>query len=131
MRRSGVARARWEERFLLFPDVSRYENEITAVGGAGRLWNALRGGYPPPPREKRLPPRPEDGLCECCGEFTEGFHLDHCHETGAFRGWVCRACNTGAGIMDDIERLEKRITFLKAHKKKERIALIKAVHTAM
>jgi hypothetical protein len=33
--------------------------------------------------------------------------------TGAFRGWVCNGCNAGYGIMDDIERLEKRIAFLK------------------
>ena len=45
------------------------------------------------------------------------FHLDHCHETGAFRGWVCNACNTGRGIMDNIERLEKRIAFLRAFKR--------------
>ena len=33
------------------------------------------------------------------------------------------------GVMDNVERLEKRITFLRAHEKKmERIALIKAVH---
>jgi len=39
--------------------------------------------------------------------------LDHCHETGKFRGWVCSGCNAGHGIMDNIERLEKRIAFLK------------------
>jgi hypothetical protein len=33
--------------------------------------------------------------------------------------------------MDDVERLGKRVTFLKAHEKKmERVALIKAVHEA-
>ena len=33
------------------------------------------------------------------------------------------------GIIDNVERLEKRIAFLRAHEKKmERIALIKAVH---
>ena len=33
------------------------------------------------------------------------------------------------GVMDNVERLEKRIAFLRAHEKKmERIALIKAVH---
>ena len=44
-------------------------------------------------------------------------------------GWVCRACNTGVGMVDEIEHLEKRIAFLKAHEKKVgRIAFIKAVH---
>jgi hypothetical protein len=55
--------------------------------------------------------------------------LDHCHETGAFRGWVCSPCNTGAGIADSIERLEKRIAFLEVHNEKmRRIALINEVH---
>jgi hypothetical protein len=94
--------------------------------GADRtpLWAAIYR-----PREKDCPPRPEDGLCQCCGEPVRKFHLDHCHDTGAFRGWVCHACNTGVGKMDDVERLEKRVAFLKAHiEKTKRIALIKAVH---
>jgi hypothetical protein len=46
---------------------------------------------------------------------------------------VGHSCNSGAGIMDDVARLEKRIAFLKAHDKTidettRRIALIKAVH---
>ena len=79
----------------------------------GRRWNAFRGGHFPPPREKHCPPKPPNGLCECCGKLTKKFHLDDCHDTGAFRGWVCHACNTGTGIMDDVERLEKRIAFLR------------------
>jgi len=40
----------------------------------------------------RLPP----DLCECCNQkSTRGFHFDHCHETGRFRGWCCHQCNTG------------------------------------
>ena len=86
---------------------------------------ARKYGYLPPPREKDCPPKPANGLCECCGERVKRWHFDHCHETGAFRGWVCRSCNTRG---DDIEQLEKRVAFLKAHKKKERIARIRAVH---
>ena len=102
-------------RSYCFPILSGWKTvarprETTSVG-------ARLHGYLPPPREKHCPPRPSDGLCECC------------HETGEFRGWVCRACNTGVGMVDEIEHLEKRIAFLKAHEKKvERIALIKAVH---
>ncbi len=91
----------------------------------GRRRIARLGGYLPPPREEHCPPKPRDRLCECCGRFTTRLHLDHCHETGAFRGWVCNGCNTSFGIMDSVERLEKRIAFLK---KAKRIALIKAVH---
>ena len=98
-----------------------------------RRRDALRYGYLPPPKEKDCPPKPEDGLCQCCGERPKrSLHLDHCHDIGAFRRWVCNGCNTGAGIMDNPERLEKRAAFLRAHKKKmERIALIKQVHTSV
>jgi hypothetical protein len=97
----------------------------TLIRDVTRSANARRGGYRPPPLEKDCPPRPADDLCQCCGKRAFRFHLDHCHSTGAFRGWVCQPCNTGIGVMDNIERLEKRIAFLK---KAKRIALIKSVH---
>src|SRR5262249_53250223 len=109
--------------------VRGYEHlEKERMRDSGRRRQARLRGYLPPPREKHCPPKPDDGLCECCGGRTKRFHLDHCHKTGAFRGWVCNACNNGHGIMDNVERLEKRIAFLEAHKKRERIALIKATH---
>jgi hypothetical protein len=113
--------------FILSSDVPYHQLDEDERRDLGRRSNALKGGYLPPPPERRCPPRPEDDLCECCGEPAR-LQLDHCH-TGAFRGWVCRACNAGTGIMDDVERLGKRIAFLRAHEKKiERLALIKAVH---
>jgi hypothetical protein len=30
-----------------------------------------------------------------------GLHLDHDHETGEFRGWLCWHCNTGIGKLGD------------------------------
>jgi hypothetical protein len=99
--------------------------EARRTAATARRHGFLADEYLPPPREKHCAPRPTDALCECCGEPTKRFYLDHCHETGAFRGWVCNPCNTGAGLADSVERLEKRIAFLKNAK---RIALIKAVH---
>jgi hypothetical protein len=97
-----------------------------------RIIAARKGKYMPPPREADCPPRPDGGRCQCCNariRSKRGFHLDHCHRTGAFRGWVCNTCNTGVGMADDIELLEKRLIFLINHEKKmERLALIKAVH---
>jgi hypothetical protein len=49
---------------------------------------------------KRNHPKPEEGTpCERCykqpttlGTRGRGLSCDHCHETGAFRGWVCTSC---------------------------------------
>jgi hypothetical protein len=51
-----------------------------------------------------LPTRPEPAHCECCGNPPNGsglLHLDHCHETGEFRGWLCLSCNAGIGQLGD------------------------------
>jgi hypothetical protein len=40
--------------------------------------------------------------------------LDHNHETGKFRGWLCDNCNTGIGKLGDtVEGLERAIAYLK------------------
>lgn len=71
--------------------------------------------------------------CDCCEktveEITEIFgkfnaleryckmsiiHLDHCHKTNRFRGWICHHCNTLLSrANDDIEVLKKAIVYLK------------------
>jgi hypothetical protein len=51
------------------------------------------------------PTRSMPAYCECCGVFildtkTE-FHLDHDHSSGVFRGWLCKKCNLGLGLLGD------------------------------
>jgi len=45
------------------------------------------------------------GKCFVCGipetECNQRLHLDHCHKTGRFRGWLCGRCNRVAGHIDD------------------------------
>ena len=50
-------------------------------------------GHAPPPPEHLCPPRPADGRCEYCGNDQGPLCLDHDHETGKFRGWLCHPCN--------------------------------------
>jgi hypothetical protein len=60
-----------------------------------------------------VPNRPRPDWCECCGDFAgEVLHFDHCHNSGRFRGWCCRACNTGVGIMDNPARLRLRALYV-------------------
>jgi hypothetical protein len=42
------------------------------------------------------PSRPKPAACECCGAVPgkRGLHLDHCHKTGKFRGWLCQRCKS-------------------------------------
>jgi len=69
--------------------------------------------------QKNAPPKPvHDFNCKCCGSVTKpsSAHMDHDHITHAFRGWLCRACNTGIGSLGDtVEGLEKAINYLKDH----------------
>ena len=48
-------------------------------------------------------PQPEFGEpCDLCGKpVHKNWQLDHCHETGKFRGWLCNGCNTGLGGIGD------------------------------
>ena len=39
--------------------------------------------------------------CECCGEVKDKLDLDHCHETGMFRGYICRSCNKKLSMSGD------------------------------
>ena len=45
--------------------------------------------------------------------------LDHCHDTGTFRGWLCHHCNVGlGGFKDNLTRLKKAVIYLAGHKEK-------------
>lgn len=62
-----------------------------------RKYARKRLGSSPPTRET-----PQ--LCECCSRKPNGkggLHLDHCHVTGLFRGWLCHNCNTALGLLGD------------------------------
>lgn len=47
------------------------------------------------------PTRPDPKQCEICGKGQKTSYLDHCHETGKFRGWLCHRCNVGLGCFGD------------------------------
>lgn len=59
--------------------------------------------------------------CELCGKDpraarrgNQSLCLDHDHATGAFRGWLCHACNLGIGLLGDTEeRLARAVRYLK------------------
>jgi hypothetical protein len=56
--------------------------------------------------------------CPICGKrtiagVTSKIVLDHNHNTGEIRGWVCDSCNTGIGrFKDDIKLIKSAMKFL-------------------
>jgi hypothetical protein len=55
--------------------------------------------------------------CAICGGLPGGrwYHLDHDHETGRARGFLCGRCNKGLGLLgDNIEGLERALAYLKS-----------------
>ena len=52
--------------------------------------------------------------CECCGKpVYRNWLLDHCHDTGDFRGWLCKQCNTGLGNLgDNLQSLQLAVEYL-------------------
>lgn len=61
------------------------------------------------------PTRPPPALCEKCNKpSNQNLHLDHCHETGKFRGWLCGKCNRGLGLLgDNLAGLMEMVEYLK------------------
>jgi len=59
------------------------------------------------------PTRPQPAACECCGFLAASLHLDHCHTTGKFRGWLCVSCNRGIGLLQDcLSGVSKAVDYL-------------------
>lgn len=57
--------------------------------------------------------------CAICGSAAKpkrGWHADHCHKTGRFRGVLCSGCNTGIGhFYENINSMLKAIDYLNLH----------------
>lgn len=52
------------------------------------------------------------GECTICGA-TDSLHMDHCHKTGNFRGWLCSKCNRVLGLLQDCpDLLHKAYNYL-------------------
>jgi hypothetical protein len=71
-------------------------------------------------------PKPEMGVdfkCPVCTRITTPWHknqicLDHNHETGEIRGWLCGDCNASMGRLgDNVTTLERAIKWIKGELK--------------
>lgn len=75
-------------------------------------------------------PQPEYGSpCDLCKKpVHRNWQLDHCHETGKFRGWLCKGCNTGlGGIGDSFESTLNALIYLSKFKRLKTNELTKLI----
>lgn len=74
--------------------------------------------------QKELHWHKNTGSCDCCGytpEKKSSLCWDHDHETLRHRGFLCSACNTGIGkLNDNIEGVTKALHYLEKHYKSKR-----------
>lgn len=58
----------------------------------------------------------QDGLCAGCQMELDGgrnTHIDHCHQSGVFRGLLCAACNLALGkVYDSPQTLMRLAAYL-------------------
>ena len=64
-------------------------------------------------RLKKEHPQPLAGTpCECCGRIDKLFY-DHDHSSKKLRGFCCRSCNSGIGLLGDSEEgLRQALAYL-------------------
>lgn len=57
------------------------------------------------------------GICAGNEHRGNGWHVDHDHVTGSFRGILCKPCNTALGTFgDSIEGLQRAVRYLRSDK---------------
>jgi hypothetical protein len=113
------------QRYLdttLFEFNQNRRNNIRVRRPSCRDCRIIIDGVPSNPVEKRRWERSKPNLvpfkCPICEKttipgLTSKIVLDHNHNTGEIRGWICDSCNTGIGrFKDDIGLLKKAIRYL-------------------
>ena len=72
---------------------------------AGALLRRLKKEHPMPPAGTP---------CACCGRIDKLF-CDHSHASGEYRGWICKNCNSGLGLLgDSVAGLERALAYLRS-----------------
>ena len=67
-------------------------------------------------KQEKTAGRKKPEQCEICGSM-DVISFDHNHETGEFRGWICRRCNRTLGFVKDSPELLRRLaTYLEVNK---------------
>jgi Recombination endonuclease VII len=64
------------------------------------------------PEQAQVVLEDQGGICAMRGCDREAIRVDHCHDTGVFRGWLCHGCNVRLSGIEDTEFLAAAIEYL-------------------
>ena len=68
----------------------------------------------------------QDYRCKICGKHESNqkhgkLYIEHCHDTGLYRGLLCNSCNTGLGaFQDNIDTMLKAAEYVKENRIRHR-----------
>jgi len=101
--------------------VTAFTTSSLRADGAHRLKTICRECWTMRQREHREAKKnaaSKSGDCDNCRK-NKKLELDHLHGTTIFRGWLCRNCNTGVGLLGDtLEGLLQAAVYLEKDKSK-------------
>lgn len=114
------ARRKWYREYIKDPRNKKHRQEVGRElmrkrrnSFEGRVYNSLvkirhiakKRGHAPCRTDPETIAQTFTGKCHACGvdesTLSKRLHLDHCHTTGKFRGWICGGCNRALGIVND------------------------------
>jgi hypothetical protein len=98
--------ARWKKQNPeLVKEYSTRKDRRAVRAAARRRYQAKERGWA---ECTDYPPPPTDSKCAICHREMP-LCLDHDHETGKFRGYICRDCNMGLGKLGDTVEMIRRV----------------------
>lgn len=66
-----------------------------------RRWGHIKERYGLSKSDYQARYEEQGGRCGICAREQEVLAVDHCHETGAVRGLLCKQCNSAIGLLGD------------------------------
>jgi hypothetical protein len=98
--------------------LEKYHNENGKEIQKQRSFKALLKKYGISEQEYEAERIKQNYSCKLCGDHESNqphkrLHIDHCHETGKYRGLLCNKCNLGLGAFkDNVDVLKQAIEYL-------------------
>lgn len=83
---------------------------VETHGGAEAVNLARNHKIPVAEARELLAARPQN--CDICGRDHLRLYYDHCHATGAHRGWLCNRCNIALNLIEVPDLLASALSYL-------------------